>query len=262
MRIDINADLGERAEPSPLQSDKDLLGSITSANLACGFHAGNPNLMAIMVEAAVLRGVSVGAHPGLPDRANFGRRPVRLTPDDAYSLVLYQIGALDAFLRRWGKTVAHVKPHGALYSMAEDDPALAQAIAYAVSDFHPQTRLVGLSGGRLVQAGLERRLPIGREVFADRHYLPSGRLVPRDAPDALIDDPRLAARRMTLLLTTGALPACDGTPLALAADTLCLHGDHSGAPERARLLRASLEAAGMVVCAPGLSVPSLKGKDS
>ncbi len=251
MQIDINADLGERAEPAAMQSDKALLGNVTSANLACGFHAGNPNLMALAVEAAVLRGVAVGAHPGLPDRANFGRRAVRLTPDDAYSLVLYQIGALDAFLRRWGKTVTHVKPHGALYTMAEDDTALAEAIAYAVFDFHPQTRLVGLSGGRLVQAGLERRLPVGREVFADRNYLPTGRLVPRDAPDALVDDPRLAARRMTLLLTTGALPACDGTPLALAADTLCLHGDHSQSPERARLLREALEAAGITVCAPG-----------
>ncbi len=251
MQIDINADLAERAEPGPVQSDKDLLGSVTSANLACGFHAGNPNLMALMVEAAVLRGVSVGAHPGLPDRANFGRRPLRVTPDDVYSLVLYQVGALDAFLRRWGKTVAHVKPHGALYAMAEDDDALAQAIAYAVSDFHPQTRLVGLSGGRLAQAGRERRLPVLREVFADRNYLPSGRLVPRDAPDALVDDPRLAARRMTLLLTTGALPACDGTPLALAADTLCLHGDHSQSAERARLLREALEGAGITICAPG-----------
>ncbi len=250
MQIDINADLGERADPGPLQSDKDLLGSVTSANLACGFHAGNPNLMALVVEAAVLRGVTVGAHPGLPDRAGFGRRALRVTPDDVYSLVLYQIGALDAFLRRWGKTVAHVKPHGALYSMAEDDDALAQAIAYAVYDFHPQTRLVGLSGGKLVQAGTERRLPVLREVFADRHYLPSGRLVPRDAPEALVDDPRLAARRMTLLLTSGALPACDGTPLALVADTLCLHSDHSGAPERARLLRDSLEAAGIAVRAP------------
>lgn len=250
MQIDINADLGERTEPAAMQSDKLLLGSVTSASLACGFHAGNPNLMAHMVEAAVLRGVAIGAHPGLPDRASFGRRPLRITPDDAYSLVLYQVGALDAFLRRWGKTVAHVKPHGALYSMAEDDDALAQAIAYAVSDFGSHTRLVGLSGGRLVQAGLDRRLPVSREVFADRHYLPSGRLVPRDTPDALVDDPRLAARRMAGLLTTGALPACDGTPLVLAADTLCLHSDHAGAPERARLLREALEGAGLAVRAP------------
>lgn len=250
MQIDINADLGEHARPDAMQSDRALLDCVTSANLACGFHAGNPNLMALTVEAAAARSVVIGAHPGLPDRANFGRRAMRLTPDDAYSLVLYQIGALDAFLRRWGRTVAHVKPHGALYSMAEDDDAVAQAIAYAVFDFGPRTRLVGLSGGRLVQAARARGLPVLREVFADRHYLPSGRLVPRDHPDALISDPRQAAARVTLLLSTGALPACDGTPLALAADTVCLHGDHADAPERARALREALQAAGISVRAP------------
>ena len=165
--IDINADLGEHSGPAGAQMDDALLDIVTSANIACGFHAGTPCLMARTVEAAVQRGVRIGAHPGLPDRAHFGRRPMRVSPDDAYSQTLYQIGALAAFTRRWNVPITHVKPHGALYHMAEQDAALAEAIAYAVKDFSPALQVIGQSGGRLIKAARRLNLPAAEEVFAD-----------------------------------------------------------------------------------------------
>lgn len=239
--------MGEVPGISGAEADRALLGVVTSANVACGFHAGGPGTMARLAEAGAARGVGVGAHVGLPDRKNFGRVPMRVSPDDVYALTLYQIGALDGFLRRWGQRVAHVKPHGALYHMAEADGTLAEAIAYAAHDARPDMRLVALSGGQLARTGRARGLPVWDEVFADRAYLADGTLVPRDTPGALIEDSAQAARRIALLLTTGALPSVDGSPLTLRADTVCLHGDHPGAPARAQALRTALEAAGIRV---------------
>ena len=245
--IDLNADMGERPGAAGADTDRALLGVVTSANVACGFHAGGPGTMARTAEWATGRGVHVGAHVGLPDRKNFGRVPLRVSPDDVYAMTLYQIGALDGFLRRWGQRVAHVKPHGALYHMAEAERTLAEAIAYAAFDARPDLRLFALSGGQLARAGRARGLPVWDEVYADRAYLSERALVPRDAPGALIEDPQQVAARITLLLQSGALPALDGSPLSLRAETVCLHSDHPGALARAQALRQALEAVGIGV---------------
>jgi UPF0271 protein len=243
--IDLNADLGESFGAYTLGEDNTMLDIVTSASIACGFHAGDPGVMARTVAAAVRRGVCIGAHPGLPDLSGFGRRAMQITPDEVYDLVAYQIGALAAFARRAGTELQHVKPHGALYNMAEQDRVLAGAIARAARDWDTQMIVFGLSGGRLVQEASDLGLPVAHEVFADRTYRPDGTLTPRTDPGALIHDPIQAAARMVALLSTGSLTAADGTPLALAADTICLHGDTPGAAERAHHLRSELSAAGV-----------------
>lgn len=249
-RVDLNADLGESFGAWTLGEDAAMLDVVTSANIACGFHAGDPDVMASAVAAAAVRGVAIGAHPGLPDLQGFGRRAMALGADEAYGLVTYQIGALAAFARRHGQDVAHVKPHGALYHMAEQDDAMAAAIARAVRDWDTQACLFGLSDGRLVRAGRDAGLRVAEEVFADRTYLADGTLTPRLRIDALIDDPDAVAVRMARLVTGGKLTATDGTELTLAADTICLHGDTPNAAARARRLRAALEEQGVEIRRP------------
>jgi UPF0271 protein len=207
--------------------------------------------MARTVEAAARLGVAVGAHPGLPDLAGFGRRELAVTDEQAYTLVLYQIGALAGFARRHGTPLRHVKPHGALYALAERRPMLAVAVARAVRDFDPGLLLLGLSGGRLVQAGRECGLQVVQEVFADRSYQTDGALTPRSDPRALIHDADEATGRMIRLLTQGTIVTVDGGEIALAADTICLHGDQPGAATRARALREALERQGVAIRPPG-----------
>ena len=247
MRIDLNADIGESFGHWTLGQDEALLPSLTSANIACGFHAGDPDVMARTVEAAVAHGVGLGAHPSLPDLQGFGRRAMAVTPDETYNLVLYQIGALAAFALRHRQALRHVKPHGALYNMTEQRPDLADAIARAALDFDPGLGVFGLAGGRLVQAAHEIGLPAAHEVFADRGYQPDGTLTPRSDPNALLSDPEEVAARMVRLATEGIVTAADGTDLRLPADTICLHGDGPGAAALARHLRQALEAAGVTV---------------
>lgn len=249
--IDLNADLGESFGAYTLGEDEAMLALVTSASIACGFHAGDPDVMARTVAAAVRAGVALGAHPGLPDLAGFGRRAMAVTPDEAYNLVTYQIGALAAFAHRHGQKLQHVKPHGALYNMAERQPPLAQAMAQAVRDFDPALRLFALSGGVLAQAGHDVGLRVVQEVFADRTYQRDGTLTPRTLPDALIHDPAEAARRMVWLLTEGVIVTADGAEIALAADTICLHGDQPGAAVRAQVLRRELERHGIRIRPPG-----------
>lgn len=225
--VDLNADLGEGSN-----ADAVLLDRITSANIACGFHAGDPDSIARTVALAAARSVAIGAHPGLPDRVNFGRLPMPLSADAVYNLVLYQIGALAVFARRCEERLTHIKPHGALYHMAEADPNMAEAIARAAYDWDPQMCVFGLSGGRLLTTAAHIGLPTAAEVFADRTYQANGSLTPRSDPNALILDPQTAAERMARLLTTGRLAAADGAELTLRADTLCLHSDTPGAAER------------------------------
>jgi len=252
MQIDLNCDIGELAagerngiDISP--SEEALLDVVTSVNIACGYHAGDHNSMAAIMRAAASRKLSVGAHPSLMDREGFGRREMTVAPIEIYNLVLYQIGALSAFARAAGTVVGHVKPHGALYHMAEKDPEVAEAIVSAVRDALPGAAIVGQSGGALVAMALRMKLRAANEVFADRGYRPDGSLQPRDRPNAVITDPMRAAERIAGLLQIGAIEAIDGSMLALSADTVCVHGDNPRAPEFARILAKTLVDSGVVL---------------
>ena len=247
LRIDLNADLGESFGVYLQGQDEALLPLVTSASVACGFHAGDPSTMARTVATAVKQGVGLGAHPGLPDLIGFGRRALAVSPDEVQDLVTYQIGALSAFARRHGGTLQHVKPHGALYEMAEADSEIAEAIAMAVAQFDPALILMGLSGGRLVTAGEARGLRVAHEVFADRAYMSDGTLMPRSQPNALLHHPTEVAARMVRLARDGVIGAGDGTHLTLRAETICLHGDGPDAPALAAAVREALEAAGVAI---------------
>ena len=249
--IDLNCDLGESFGIYTLGADREMLSLVTSANIACGFHAGDPNVMAQTVRLACEQGVAIGAHPGLPDLQGFGRREMLVTPPEAYHLVLYQIAALSGFARLHGKILSHVKPHGALYNMAERDPKLARAIAQATFDFDFTLILFGLAGGQLVTAGAELGLHVAHEVFADRNYQPDGQLVSRQVSDALIHDPVVATQRMVRLIREATITAIDGTELRLKADTICVHGDNPQAMALARELKSELETAGIVLTRAG-----------
>ena len=241
-RIDLNCDLGEGA-----RDDESILDVVTSANVACGFHAGSPGLMRRIVRLASAKEVGVGAHPGLRDPEGFGRREVPLAPGEAFDLVLYQVGALQALAAAEGERVRHVKPHGALYHIASRDGEVARAVASAVRSAGKDLILVGLPGSALVKAGREAGLPVAEEAFADRGYRADGGLVPRDAPGALVEDPDEAARRAVRMVVEGKATTVDGGERAVRADTICVHGDTPGALAIARSVRAALESAGVEV---------------
>lgn len=246
-RMDLNADLGEGFGVYTRGDEAALMAQVTSANIACGFHAGDPSTMARTVALAVKHGVALGAHPGLPDLVGFGRRALAVTPSEVWDLVAYQIGALAAFARRHRQELGRVKPHGALYALAEQDMGIAEAIAQAVSDAGEWLVLVGQSGGWLTQAGEAAGLRVAHEVFADRAYLPNGALLPRDQPGAVLTDPEVVTARVVQLVRDGTLTAIDGSVLNLRADTLCVHGDTPGAAALAAAVRATLEAEGVAV---------------
>jgi UPF0271 protein len=246
-RIDLNADVGEGFGAWRM-GDDELLQHVTSANVACGFHAGDPSVIDRTVAAAARRGVAVGAHPGYFDLRGFGRREMRVPVAELEADVLYQVGALQAFARAHGVPLTHVKPHGALYNQAADDPELARAIARAVARVSPALVLVGLAGSAAMrEAAGEAGLRFAGEAFADRAYDASGRLVPRSQPDAVRSDPAAAALAAVRLARDGRVVAADGRELAVEADTLCLHGDSPGAAAMARAVREALEQAGVSV---------------
>jgi len=220
--IDLNADVGEGMD------DAALLPFVTSANVACGLHAGDPTVMDGTVALALSRGVRVGAHPGYPDREHFGRVAVEMAFDAIENLVLYQIAALDGFVRSRGGTLTHVKPHGALYHGGAEFPDVARAIAEGVRRFRTSLVLVGAAGSMLIEAGREAGLPVAEEAFADRRYMPDGSLVPRGQPGALITDPDESAEQAVRLARDRSVVAADGTTVEVRADTLCLHGDTPG----------------------------------
>ena len=251
-RVDLNADMGESFGAYTLGNDDALLLSVTSASIACGFHAGDPGTMARAVAACTLHGVALGAHPGLPDLVGFGRRALAVSPAEARDLVTYQIGALAAFAARSGVRLQHVKPHGALYTMAERDPLLAAAIARAVREADADLILMGLSGGALVEAGRMLGLRVAHEVFADRAYIADGTLAPRGSPGAVLHDPDEVAARIVRLVREGKIAATDGSDLTLEADTVCLHGDAPGAVLLASVVRRTLEEEGVAVRALGM----------
>lgn len=248
--IDLNCDMGESYGAWTMGQDAQVLVHVSSANVACGFHAGDPDTMHRTVRLARDRGVAIGAHPSLPDLAGFGRREMAITPNEAYALVVYQTGALRAFATAERTRVAHVKPHGALYNMAARDAALADAIAQAVRDVDANLFLVGLANSELTRAGERMGLAVLHEAFCDRAYEADGTLSPRREPGAVIGDPALAVAQAVALATSGDIAARDGSALHIAANTLCVHGDKPNAAEFAQRLRAALVAAGIVVAAP------------
>jgi UPF0271 protein len=245
--IDLNCDMGEGTGAWRMGQDDALLDLVTSANIACGFHAGNPSTMERTVKAALSSGVAVGAHPSLHDLEGFGRRSVPISPDEAYSLVLYQIGALDAFVRAARGKLHHVKPHGALYNMAAKDAALADAVARAVRDFDPGLILMGLSGSQLLRAGRALGLVCASEVFADRGYEPDGSLTPRGTTGAMIEDEGVAVSRVLRMIREGKVQSRLGGDVEVQADTVCIHGDQPKALDFARRLRKALAEEGVAV---------------
>ncbi len=250
-RIDLNCDLGESFGAWRMGDDDALLGLVSSANVACGFHAGDPAIMRRTVELAVAHGVAIGAHISLPDLQGFGRREMSVSPDEVLAMTLYQIGALHAFAQAAGTRLAHVKPHGALYNMAARDPSLADAIARAVHAFDPQLRLFGLAGSALIDTARAIGLPVAAEAFADRRYLADGSLQSRREPGAVIDDAHLATAQAIGIARDGVVEATNGEQIKLHAHTLCLHGDGAHAVALAQQLREALERAGLHIAAPG-----------
>jgi UPF0271 protein len=245
--IDINCDMGESFGHWTMGNDEALLYSITSASIACGVHAGDPGTMRRTVQLALARGVGIGAHPGLPDLAGFGRREMGITPEEAYNLTVYQTGALMAFVRVAGGAMQHVKPHGALYTMAAHRPELAEAIAGAVHDIDPALILIGLAGSELIRAAERAGLRAAGEAFADRRYQADGSLVPRSRLNAVITDPAEAVEQVLEIIGKGRVTDVDGGHVAVDAETICIHGDTPGAPEFARQVRGRLEAEGVEV---------------
>lgn len=240
--VDLNADLGESFGTYTLGMDKQVLAHITSANVACGFHAGDPVEMEKTARLAKAAGVAVGAHPGYPDLAGFGRREMGLSPDEACAYVKYQIGALAAFA-----PVRHVKPHGALYNRAAVDPNLAAALCRGIFEIDPSIILLGLSGSVMEDAAQKTGLRFAREVFADRAYMPDGTLVPRAMPGSVIHDADVAIGRVIRMVREGRVRAVDGTDVALRADSVCVHGDNPEAVAFVRAIRAAFTREGIGV---------------
>ena len=240
--IDLNADLGESFGRYTLGMDEKIMEVISSANIACGFHAGDPMVMERSVRLAAEAGIAIGAHPGFPDLMGFGRRNMAVSPEEARAYILYQLGALDAFLRPMGIRMRHVKPHGALYNMAAADEQLARAICGAVKDFDPELRLVGLSGSLLIRAAEKTGLRAISEVFADRAYEADGSLVSRRKPGAIISDEREALRRVIRMVKEGKVKAINGEEIAIRAESVCVHGDGEKALLFAKSIREALTA--------------------
>ena len=246
-RIDLNADLGESFGPWPMGTDEALMASISSANVACGFHAGDPSVMRRTVALAKSNGVAVGAHPGFPDLVGFGRRELSASPDEVTDMVLYQVAALAGVAASQGVRLQHVKAHGALYNMAVRSRALADAIANGTAAFDRSLILFGLSSSELLSAGERAGLRVAAEVFADRAYESDGSLVPRTRPGSVIHDPNEVVSRAIRMVRDRAVVAIDGSLVQLRADTICVHGDTPGAADLARQVRRGLEAAGIAV---------------
>lgn len=246
-RIDLNSDMGESFGAYTFGADEQLLKHITSANIACGSHAGEPNVMDQTVKLAKQNNVAVGAHPGYPDLAGFGRRMIAFSPDEIYRQVVYQIGALQAFCKVQHVEMQHVKPHGALYNLAADDREIADAIARGVYDLDSSLVLYGLAGSKLLVAGREAGLRVASEVFADRTYQPDGSLTLRTEANAIIQDVNAAVAQVERMVTEGVVQAVNGELIAIEADTICVHGDGLHAVDFTKKLRMALGEAGIEV---------------
>ncbi|MEK0316338.1 LamB/YcsF family protein [Cohnella sp. 56] len=248
--VDLNVDVGEGFGAYRAGCDEELLELASSANVACGFHAGDPRTMRRTVELCLSRGAAIGAHPGLPDLLGFGRRTMEIAPDEVHDLVLYQIGALQAFAAAGGARVEHVKPHGALYHMAAASDELAAAVVRAVRSADDRMAVYGPPDSCLLRAAEAAGLRSVAEGFADRAYMSGGGLAPRSMPGSVLDDPGRALRQTLALLGEGRVDTVDGQPIALSVQTICLHSDTPGAVAFASTLRRGLEAAGFKIGRP------------
>jgi 5-oxoprolinase (ATP-hydrolysing) subunit A len=249
--IDLNADMGESFGGYTMGQDDALLDYVTSANIACGFHAGDFTVMARTVEAAAKKGVAIGAHPSYPDLQGFGRRKLDMTPPEIEACLLYQIGALEAFAKTAGTRLSHVKAHGALYNVAAAEQPVARAYAQAVARYNPELALVCLATSPLmIEEGERAGLRVVREAFADRAYNPDGSLVSRRLLGSMLSNPADAANQVLTIAKHGFLLAHNGVRLELRADTICIHGDGSHALEIAQAVRAKLHKNGIDVCQP------------
>jgi 5-oxoprolinase (ATP-hydrolysing) subunit A len=252
-RIDLNCDMGESFGAYSMGNDIAILDFVNSANIACGFHAGDPQTIHKTVKAALGKGVAIGAHPGLPDLQGFGRRTMAISMSEAYDMVIYQIGAVAGFAQALGGRLAHVKAHGALYNMAAKDQRLANVIAKAVHDFDSRLIMFGLAGSAMIEAAEDVGLRAANEVFADRTYQDDGSLTPRSQSNAMIEDEEQSVAQVKRMVTEGVVRSVDGSDVRVRADTLCIHGDQPNALAFARRIRTELERAGVEVKA--LSTP-------
>ncbi|RBW69565.1 LamB/YcsF family protein [Bacillus taeanensis] len=240
--VDLNSDLGESFGAYTIGNDEEVLKYISSANIACGFHAGDYNVMMNTVKKAASLDVGIGAHPGFPDLGGFGRREIAMSAEEIFNLVVYQVGAVEAAARVNGTNIQHVKPHGALYNLASKNPEISQAIAKAVYAVNPNFILFGLAGSELVKAGEQAGLKVAQEVFADRTYQPDGTLTSRTEPNAMIHDANLAVKRVIRMVKEGKVTAVNGEDIDIQADTICVHGDEPEALNFVRKLRERLQA--------------------
>jgi len=251
MRMDLNGDVGESPARGDGNPDVRLMPYLTSANVACGFHAGDAGVMRDTVALACEHGVAVGAHPSFPDPEGFGRRELQFSPADVEDFVSYQVGVLAAIAAAQGVRLQHVKPHGALFNMAVGDAALADAIARASKAIDPGVILFGLPGSQLIEAGKRSGLRTASEGFADRAYRPDGTLVPRQRPGAVIGDPVTVIPRVIRMARDRVVEAIDGTLIPLTVDTICVHGDTPGSADLAAQIRTALHEAGIDVISVG-----------
>jgi UPF0271 protein len=224
-RIDLNCDMGESFGDFVVGNDEALMDYVSSVNIACGFHAGDPAVMKRTVALAIKKNLAIGAHPGYPDLQGFGRRDIKFNTNEVYNMVLYQIGALTAFVHAAGAKLRHVKPHGALYNTAAKDPAIAAAVAQAVADADQDLMLVGLSASHLISEAQKVGLKTSSEVFADRFYQDDGSLTPRTSPHALIEDPEACAKQVLQMVKEKTVTSRSGKHVAVVAETVCIHGD-------------------------------------
>jgi UPF0271 protein len=249
LRVDLNADVGESFGARQKGDDEPIFAHVTSANVACGFHAGDPSIIAATLEAAGRHRVAVGAHPSYPDQAEFGRRTMDVSADELRQVIIYQIGAVSALARSLGMRLVHVKPHGALYNDAAKNSALAATVADAVAAYDRELVLVGLAGSHMLAAGKAAGLRVAAEAFCDRVYEADGTLRGRRHPDAVIEDPERAARQAVDIAVHGLVRAVNGVAIGVSAQSLCVHGDSKNAVETAAAIRAALKRSGVDVVA-------------
>lgn len=247
-RVDLNCDLGESFGNYTIGMDEKVIPLITSANVACGFHASDPDVMAKTIALAKEAGIQVGAHPGFPDLMGFGRRNMNVTPEEAKHYVLYQIGALDGFCKAKGIRLQHVKPHGALYNMAAKDYELAKGICEAIVSYNPDLIVLALSGGELARAATDMGLRVALEVFADRAYEEDGSLVNRRKEGAVITDEDLAIQRVVRMVKEQKVTAITGKDIEIKADSICVHGDGEKALEFVKRIREAFDREKVEIC--------------
>jgi len=249
-KIDLNCDMGESYGAWTMGADAGVMPHISSANIACGFHGGDPATIRKTVRLALDHGVAIGAHPSLPDLQGFGRRAMKITPQDMYDLVIYQAGAVEAFARAAGGRLHHVKCHGALYNMAAVDEGLSEAMARAVRDLGGDVMIYALSNSKMMDTVKKQKIRVAGEVFADRGYSDDGTLAPRDRPGGMIEDAQQSVRQALAMIEEGYVTSLSGKRVPVSADTLCLHGDQPGAVTFAKELRSVFAKKGIAVAAP------------